>query len=269
MKLQPTGAKMVEFGGAIEAAKSTNKQRDKLDLQQRSDNDKRPPGARAFNENEQPADTKLQCVALKLHAAQKRETSSQTSAEQPEPAPGAKCSQRLEAAKQATGRGLNVCAGCARPIREQFLLEALGKRWHEDCLKCACCECRLGEVGSSLFVHLDKIFCRRDFLRIFGQRGQCALCSRPIEPYELVMRAKGHAYHLECFSCQQCQSRFCVGDQFCLWEPNKIVCFHCHQAASNSGAEQQATRHTVALAASKAHQRPAPPASTGPSNNDK
>lgn len=134
----------------------------------------------------------------------------------------------------ATTTTNNICAGCSRPIREQFLLEALDKRWHEDCLKCACCECRLGEVGSSLFVHLDKIFCRRDYLRIFGQRGECSVCRKSIEPYELVMRAKGHAYHIECFACQRCQSRFCVGDQFCLWSPSKIVCFHCHQIAQTT-----------------------------------
>ncbi|KAH9374226.1 hypothetical protein HPB48_013711 [Haemaphysalis longicornis] len=36
------------------------------------------------------------------------------------------------------------CAGCQKPIRERFLLKALDQLWHEDCLKCACCDCRLG-----------------------------------------------------------------------------------------------------------------------------
>uniref|UniRef100_A0A672H694 LIM domain only protein 3 n=1 Tax=Salarias fasciatus TaxID=181472 RepID=A0A672H694_SALFA len=38
------------------------------------------------------------------------------------------------------------CAGCNRKIKDRFLLKALDKFWHEDCLKCACCDCRLGEV---------------------------------------------------------------------------------------------------------------------------
>uniref|UniRef100_A0A8C7K3W1 LIM domain only protein 3 n=1 Tax=Oncorhynchus kisutch TaxID=8019 RepID=A0A8C7K3W1_ONCKI len=36
------------------------------------------------------------------------------------------------------------CAGCNRKIKDRYLLKALDK-WHEDCLKCACCDCRLGE----------------------------------------------------------------------------------------------------------------------------
>lgn len=125
-----------------------------------------------------------------------------------------------------------VCAACARPIRERYLLMALDKHWHEDCLKCACCDCRLGEVGSSLFTHSDKLLCRRDFLRIFGQPGHCAACKRSIPPYELVMRANELAYHMDCFACQQCQYRFCVGDSFHLVDTYKILCPQCH-------AEQQ------------------------------
>ena len=30
------------------------------------------------------------------------------------------------------------------------------------------------------------------------------------------MRARANVYHLECFACQQCGHRFCVGDQFYL-----------------------------------------------------
>ena len=121
----------------------------------------------------------------------------------------------------------NICAACQRPIRERYLLVALDKHWHEDCLKCACCECRLGEVGSSLFTHSDKILCRRDFLRIFGQHGNCAACKRSIPPYELVMRANDFAYHMDCFACQLCRYRFCVGDRFHLTESHRIVCVVC------------------------------------------
>uniref|UniRef100_A0ABI7ZY15 LIM domain only protein 3 n=3 Tax=Boreoeutheria TaxID=1437010 RepID=A0ABI7ZY15_FELCA len=38
------------------------------------------------------------------------------------------------------------CAGCNRKIKDRYLLKALDKYWHEDCLKCACCDCRLGEA---------------------------------------------------------------------------------------------------------------------------
>ncbi|KAK8784884.1 hypothetical protein V5799_008750 [Amblyomma americanum] len=73
------------------------------------------------------------------------------------------------------------CAGCQKPIRERFLLKALDQLWHEDCLKCACCDCRLGEVGSTLFTKANLILCKRDYL------------SFPCLPKPKVSRAASHA----------------------------------------------------------------------------
>ncbi|CAL8115980.1 unnamed protein product [Orchesella dallaii] len=39
----------------------------------------------------------------------------------------------------------------------------------------------------------------------------------------MVMRARSNVYHLECFACQQCNHRLCVGDCFYPCE-NKILC---------------------------------------------
>ena len=47
----------------------------------------------------------------------------------------------------------------------RYLLKALDMYWHEDCLKCGCCDCRLGEVGSTLFTKGNLILCKRDYLR--------------------------------------------------------------------------------------------------------
>ncbi|KDR17415.1 LIM domain only protein 3, partial [Zootermopsis nevadensis] len=105
----------------------------------------------------------------------------------------------------------------------RFLLKALDLFWHEDCLKCGCCDCRLGEVGSTLYTKADLILCRRDYLRLFGNTGHCAACSKVIPAFEMVMRARNNVYHLECFACQQCNHRFCVGDRFYLCD-NKILC---------------------------------------------
>ena len=44
-------------------------------------------------------------------------------------------------------------------------LQALDVYWHEDCLKCGCCDCRLGEVGSTLYTRANLILCKRDYLR--------------------------------------------------------------------------------------------------------
>ncbi|CAH1992621.1 unnamed protein product [Acanthoscelides obtectus] len=119
--------------------------------------------------------------------------------------------------------GAQECAGCCKPITERFLLKALDMFWHEDCLKCGCCDCRLGEVGSTLYTKANLILCKRDYLRLFGNTGYCAACSKVIPAFEMVMRARSNVYHLECFACQQCNHRFCVGDRFYLCE-NKILC---------------------------------------------
>ena len=52
--------------------------------------------------------------------------------------------------------------------------------WHEDCLKCGCCDCRLGEVGHSLYTKGNLILCKRDYLRLFGSTGYCAACNKVI-----------------------------------------------------------------------------------------
>ncbi|XP_078048176.1 LIM domain only protein 3 [Augochlora pura] len=115
------------------------------------------------------------------------------------------------------------CAFCQKAITERFLLRALDMFWHEDCLKCSVCACKLVEVGSTLYTKTNLILCKRDYLRLFGSTGLCAACNKSIPAFELVMRAKTNVYHLECFACQQCNYRFCIGDKFFLYE-NKILC---------------------------------------------
>ncbi|KAL3200727.1 hypothetical protein MRX96_013004 [Rhipicephalus microplus] len=58
---------------------------------------------------------------------------------------------------------------------------------------------------------------------LFGTTGLCSACNKTIPAFEMVMRARGNVYHLECFACQQCNHRFCVGDRFYLHE-NRILC---------------------------------------------
>lgn len=57
------------------------------------------------------------------------------------------------------------CAGCHKPITERYLLKAQDQFWHEDCLRCGCCDCRLGEVGATMYLRANLILCKRDYLR--------------------------------------------------------------------------------------------------------
>eukprot|EP00092_Neocalanus_flemingeri_P013881 GFUD01014975.1.p1 GENE.GFUD01014975.1~~GFUD01014975.1.p1 ORF type:complete len:229 (+),score=65.58 GFUD01014975.1:214-900(+) len=115
------------------------------------------------------------------------------------------------------------CPACNKRIIDRYFLQALDQFWHQDCLKCSCCECRLGEVGDILYTKGNMILCKRDYLRLFGTAGFCAACCKMIPAFELVMRAKENVYHMDCFACQQCASRFCVGDKFFLFQ-NKLLC---------------------------------------------
>ena len=58
---------------------------------------------------------------------------------------------------------------------------------------------------------------------MFGSTGYCSACKKIIPAFEMVMRARANVYHLECFACQECGHRFCVGDQFFLHD-NKVLC---------------------------------------------
>lgn len=108
---------------------------------------------------------------------------------------------------QSQSNNSQLCAGCGKHIQDRFLLRALDALWHEDCLKCGCCDCRLGEVGSTLYTKGNLLLCKRDYLRLFGSTGFCAACNKVIPAFEMVMRARSNVYHLECFACQQCNHR--------------------------------------------------------------
>merc|ERR1712173_436324 len=124
---------------------------------------------------------------------------------------------------QGKGSDVKECAGCHKKIHDKHVLKALDVYWHEECLKCSCCDARLGEVGQSLYTKGNLLLCKRDYLRLFDSTGYCAACKKIIPAFEMVMRARTNVYHLECFACQECGHRFCVGDQFFLYD-NKVLC---------------------------------------------
>ncbi|XP_075945408.1 rhombotin-2 [Anarhichas minor] len=118
---------------------------------------------------------------------------------------------------------LLMCGGCQQSIGDRFFLKAIEQYWHEDCLSCDLCGCRLGEVGRRLYYKLGRKLCRRDYLRLFGQDGLCASCEKRIRAFEMTMRVRDKVYHLECFKCAACQKHFCVGDRYLLINSD-IVC---------------------------------------------
>ncbi|NXJ62693.1 ISL2 protein, partial [Rostratula benghalensis] len=110
--------------------------------------------------------------------------------------------------------GLALCAGCGGRIQDPFLLRVSPDlEWHVACLKCAECGQPLDET-CTCFLRDGKAYCKRDYSRLFGIK--CAQCRASFSSSDLVMRARDHVYHLECFRCAACGRQLLPGDQFCL-----------------------------------------------------
>ncbi|KFV61089.1 hypothetical protein N307_11164, partial [Dryobates pubescens] len=111
---------------------------------------------------------------------------------------------------------LALCAGCGGRIQDPFLLRVSPDlEWHVACLKCAECGQPLDET-CTCFLRDGKAYCKRDYSRLFGIK--CAQCRAAFSSSDLVMRARDHVYHLECFRCAACGRPLLPGDQFCLRE---------------------------------------------------
>ena len=64
-----------------------------------------------------------------------------------------------------TGGVAKACAGCGGRIQDRFLLHAMDRYWHTGCLKCSCCQGKLGEIGTSCYTKAGMILCRNDYVR--------------------------------------------------------------------------------------------------------
>ena len=54
------------------------------------------------------------------------------------------------------------CAGCEKPILDEFLSSVLNQWWHESCLKCSECGTQL---SVTCYSREGKTFCKEDFYR--------------------------------------------------------------------------------------------------------
>ncbi|XP_045894663.1 rhombotin-2 isoform X2 [Micropterus dolomieu] len=72
---------------------------------------------------------------------------------------------------------LLTCGGCQQSIGDRFFLKAIEQYWHEDCLSCDLCGCRLGEVGRRLYYKLGRKLCRRDYLSVLLRDSNLPQCN--------------------------------------------------------------------------------------------
>lgn len=58
-----------------------------------------------------------------------------------------------------------MCAQCSKTIEGKFLLRALDKFWHEECLKCSYCNTQLADLSFKFYLREDLKLCKRDYIR--------------------------------------------------------------------------------------------------------
>ncbi|XP_070169100.1 LIM/homeobox protein Lhx1 isoform X1 [Polyergus mexicanus] len=123
----------------------------------------------------------------------------------------------------STGRrGLAMllsCAGCEKPIMDQYLLNVLDRAWHVECVRCFDCRAALQD---KCFSREAKLFCRNDFFRRYGTK--CGGCLQGINPQDLVRKARDKVFHLNCFTCLVCRKQMSTGEELYVLDDNKFVC---------------------------------------------
>uniref|UniRef100_A0A8C9K270 LIM/homeobox protein Lhx5 n=1 Tax=Panthera tigris altaica TaxID=74533 RepID=A0A8C9K270_PANTA len=60
------------------------------------------------------------------------------------------------------------------------------------------------------------------FRRRFGTK--CAGCAQGISPSDLVRKARGKVFHLNCFTCMVCNKQLSTGEELYVIDENKFVC---------------------------------------------
>ena len=70
------------------------------------------------------------------------------------------------AGEQPSTAARATCYGCGGMIKDRWLLRAVDRSWHENCLRCSYCQCALAAVGSTLFARADLLLCRRDYFKL-------------------------------------------------------------------------------------------------------
>lgn len=130
--------------------------------------------------------------------------------------------------------GGNCCAGCNELIKDKFIFNVIDLNWHQECVQCSDCFKKLNE---KCYTFEGKLYCRLDYWRRFGPK--CFACKELIEDSELVQKVRSSGkgfqqqqpngglqiYHLECFTCSDCNRQLKQGEQMHLVDNGKrLLC---------------------------------------------
>jgi LIM domain len=111
--------------------------------------------------------------------------------------------------KEVKSKPLYECASCHTLIKSGGSMFA-GKAYHAEHFLCSEKSCGKSLVGLLCFEKNNKIFCEKDYHRLFSP--QCAYCKEPIK--ESAIEALGMHFHSDHFFCSQCGKTFDQNDMF-------------------------------------------------------
>jgi hypothetical protein len=150
-------------------------------------------------------------------------------------------------------KNLSKCKGCGLFINDQYIFKVLPDMyWHERCLKCAECHCKLIE-NTTCFVKNGRAFCKSDYARLFFSSSvNCDKCGHAIKQNDLIMKSRSKTYHYECFCCGACHKKLVAGDEYQMVNNELLLCkddyalysLNSSSSSSSSSSSFIANHHT-------------------------
>ncbi|KYQ93081.1 LIM-type zinc finger-containing protein [Tieghemostelium lacteum] len=90
-----------------------------------------------------------------------------------------------------------ICYGCKLIIEDEEMMDALGEKWHLQCLTCTTCRKQIeGAFGD----HQGLIYCKDHYEELFGLK--CNQCDQIIDG--VFIKFNGKQLHAHCFVCFNC-----------------------------------------------------------------
>uniref|UniRef100_UPI00398E3518 filamin-binding LIM protein 1 isoform X2 n=1 Tax=Pristiophorus japonicus TaxID=55135 RepID=UPI00398E3518 len=134
--------------------------------------------------------------------------------------------------------GSDICAVCNQLIPPTIpAINTMNKIFHEDCLKCRKCQCRL--VGKTYYNLDGNPHCDSCYQNTMEKCGKCGKALM-----DQIIRAMDKAFHPQCFTCVVCH-RLIGSERFGVNQANEIHCledfqrnveFSYHLTQSRKGA---------------------------------
>ncbi|XP_064628367.1 prickle planar cell polarity protein 3-A-like isoform X2 [Lineus longissimus] len=118
----------------------------------------------------------------------------------------------------------NSCEECKKPIgTDSKDLSYKEKHWHENCFKCADCQCSL--VDKHFAAKNEKLYCPDCHDNNFAPRCDC--CGDVFKAGMKKFEYKNKQWHETCFCCLVCKQP--IGSKSFIPKDNDVVCIPCYE----------------------------------------